>query len=483
MNNIIPNPFGLMRSADMTDQQIDELWVNIAFDDIDKLKSQDAVLVVGGKGSGKTHLLRHFGFTLQNIRWKKEGVSVEEGLKRDSYIGIYQRCSGLNASRFKGKNYNDDVWQRVFEYAHELMLGHELIHVTKSIIKDKKTDAFISEKLNDLFDDADSKAFESLSCIEKYIKSLRKKLDLAINNSAFSNNELGGDDSKIRITRGSLIFGIPEILVNNVKLFRDASFIYLLDEYENFTEDQQRYINTLIREKKPPVGIKIGVRKYGIKTYQTLSAEEEIIEGSEYQTIPLDENFRENIEHYKKFAYGILESRLRKNLQAQQCNEIKSIKKMFETIDLSWKSSFFIDLLNSRRNKKDSERPYFLEFRKKIQNMGLSRKVANTIILKLKVPEFPILEKVNLLNFYKSIKEKHKLTYLAEKVQKDCKEYINNNNESTKTFKILSHYRSEVIDQFLKDIKEKPYYVGIDNFIDISEGMPRNFINILKQNL
>ena len=47
-------------------------------------------------------------------------------------------------------------------------------------------------------------------------------------------------------------------------------FLYLLDEYENLADRQQRYINTLLREKELPCSFKIGGRTYGFQNVQNV---------------------------------------------------------------------------------------------------------------------------------------------------------------------------------------------------------------------
>ena len=55
--------------------------------------------VIGGKGCGKTHILRYFSYPLQRIR--EENIITL--LQKDRYIGFYCILGGLNSSRFEGK--------------------------------------------------------------------------------------------------------------------------------------------------------------------------------------------------------------------------------------------------------------------------------------------------------------------------------------------------------------------------------------------
>ena len=63
------NPFSLTKSADMPDELIHQLWVNVEWLQLaTKIKALNPVFLEGAKGSGKTHFLRHFSYSLQKIR-------------------------------------------------------------------------------------------------------------------------------------------------------------------------------------------------------------------------------------------------------------------------------------------------------------------------------------------------------------------------------------------------------------------------------
>ena len=85
----------------------------------------------------------------------------------------------------------------------------------------------------------------------------------------------------------------------------------MIDEFENLTVDQQKHINTLLREKESPSTFKIGARLYGVRTYSTNSAEEENKENSEYEVYNIDKEFRERFSDYKSWAKKICIKKLR----------------------------------------------------------------------------------------------------------------------------------------------------------------------------
>lgn len=121
MGKYLLNPFNVTKAVDFTDQDIQKYWVDLhsrgGFAHFAKPTSPMPMLILGGKGSGKTHLMRHFSYATQKIR---SGLDIVTGIKKDGYVGIYFRCEGLNASRFNGKLQSEEVWCSIFGYFVDL---------------------------------------------------------------------------------------------------------------------------------------------------------------------------------------------------------------------------------------------------------------------------------------------------------------------------------------------------------------------------
>lgn len=473
------NPFSLTYSAHMSDEEIDQLWVDLSIDGVSKVKDKHAVIVIGGKGCGKTHLMRYHSFPLQQRRHSKQDSLA--GIQSDGYIGIYMRCGGLMASRFSGKGYPDELWESLFEYSIELYLAEQLLAIICQLGEQVKFNETVSRKLAGLIGDEDHSKFETPERTRAFINNLRKQLDSSINNCVFGESLLNNPSTRVRTNRGDLIFKIPQILSEEIQNLKAVYFIYLIDEYENFTESQQKYVNTLMREMEGPVSIKFGVRKYGIKTRETLSDNEELIEGSDYERLPLDEQLRDNAEAYRRFCYNILQNRLNDQSSTSD-DEVKVwAKQLFETVNFDWSSENIHEITNNKikRNIQNTN-AHFQSFENKLKEIGVSGKDSKKILKNLSVPKHPLLEKTNIYNFYKKVDSVSGAVNLSELLKEDCEKFIKEKAKTGPTYSAWSHYKNDIVDQYLNEYGIKPFYSGIDNFIDMSEGMPRNFINILK---
>lgn len=108
------NPFQLTRAADLDDDQILKLWVDPSGYFGARLRPSSALpmIILGGRGSGKTHLLRYFSYPIQ--RQLHKPTEMASVVKKQGYIGIHSRCMGLNAGRFRGKQLDDEQWRTLF---------------------------------------------------------------------------------------------------------------------------------------------------------------------------------------------------------------------------------------------------------------------------------------------------------------------------------------------------------------------------------
>ena len=129
MKDTTLNPFNITKAVDFSDQEINDYWVDISsgdgFTGLAKPTSPMPMLILGGKGSGKTHLMRYFSYPLQCIRHSRKMCSA--GIKNDKYIGVYLRCSSLNSLRFREKGQREEMWEEVFAYYMELWLSQLML--------------------------------------------------------------------------------------------------------------------------------------------------------------------------------------------------------------------------------------------------------------------------------------------------------------------------------------------------------------------
>lgn len=490
------NPFNYTKADGFTDQEINDLWVDISphdgFSKLAKLTSPMPMYIVGGKGSGKTHLMKYFSYPVQKIRHAND---PQAGIRADGYLGVYLKCGGLNASRFEGKKQSDDAWASIFAWSMDLWIAEHLVGTVLDLAGggnaavSNERDACV--EIAELFDAPSEHMPDTLLGLHRRLRDLQRELDTAVNNCAVT----GGLKATIHATRGNLVFGIPIAISRHIAAARGVRCLYLLDEFENLSLPQQKYVNTLIRERKEPVSFKIGARLYGVRTHSTYCADEDNKEGSEHETLPLDAWLRADKRKYAVFARRLIVRRLGDYGKVRWPNASdREIRQLF--------ASQFEDPAHTRLARKETafirskyegrERPYFEMLRRVLQTgltAGVSPGVASEadideIITALKVAELPLLEKVNILLLYKDWSSQRNLRESAKNISADCHRCIETREASGRYARVMHHFRADLLAQLRRDCggsrRQRQSYTGIDTLIAVSWGIPRHLLILLK---
>jgi hypothetical protein len=270
-------------------------------------------------------------------------------------------------------------------------------------------------------------------------------------------------------------------------------FLYLIDEFENLSETQQKYVNTLLRERQSPCSFKIGSKLFGVRTYSTYSADEENKEGSEFEVLRLDKVLREN-DGYSDFAKKLVAKRLAEYNRVSPVPAtldaiVAALPECFEEPEKSRlciaETSYVIENYSGR------ERPYFKKLRKYLEQGFKARSAQglatqsdiDTVIELLRCSDYPLLEKVNLFIFYREWSSKHDLIEAARRIADECRAYIEEQNGKGRYQAVLSYFKADLLAQLFRetDQQQRPRYVGLETFIEISSGFPRILLIILKR--
>jgi hypothetical protein len=485
------NPFAVTRAVDLTDEEIQDLWVSVGADEgspVFRPTSPMPLILLGGKGSGKTHWMRYHSFPLQRLRYESASLACLDGLAQDGYLGIYILLGSLNAERFSERDQSDHVWKSLFAYYFELWAAQELLQIVASLPNDEPQIAALEKEICSavlsLMDPPPEYTIDTLSSCLDWLSSLQSQIDRIIANIIFQPTF----DIRIRVTPGKLIFGIPKILSRKIASFRRLVFSYQLDEFEILSEVQQRHINTLIRDRSLPSTFRIGGRLWSIKTRSTFANNEENKEGSEFETWYLDRRFRQSKAKWTQFSYKLIQRRMEVSgtVGAEKIARAQ-IDNMFEVPQLSWDSPFIKERVGQSRA---STNGYLAKLQRKLEigrRAGASPGVMSIshitkILDQVTVPEYPLLEKVNILLLYQAWFRGDDLIVRATNVHSECYRFLQRPHRMSKYQRAVQHYGSDLLAQlFREERKRQSLHYGMKNFIRMSEGLPRSLLILLKE--
>ena len=488
------NPFEITKAVEFTDDQINRTWIDWpapgGFAAFMKVESPMPRIVLGGKGSGRTHVMRHFSAPVQAIRGKDDPIAQAA---QDGVLGIYVWCSGLNSSRFQGRGQTDAAWQSVFAQYADLWLAQAALEALATITEKNPASAEVQRAItDDVRELVGGTALNSDTCLASLTEDLyriQREIDLAVNNAAL--NPGAPLQLTILTNPGDLVFAVPDAIRRHYDRMWDVTFLYLIDEFENFEEQQQEYVNSLIREKRHGTSFMVGVRTFGLKTLKTLGGGEENKRGSEFDEIVPDLNYRRHTRGEKEnnwfddfcrkvIARRLSESRLIEDAWSEELD--KRLAEFFVVPGGDYEENLIIDRYGNQ------DRPYLTSLKDQLilsRGSGpvpISEEDIDFVVNATRVTSRPLLEKANILLIYRAWAAGNRLVETAQEML--AAQPVTDSDGVVRPNKVqqsvLDYYASDLKAQLCIDAHGHPCYAGLKQFIAMSDGLPRNLLVILK---
>lgn len=244
-----------------------------------KLESARPSILVGGRGTGKTTVLQSLRYseTLERIESQGRFFSDQE------YLGILVRMNKNRVHAFKGSEPTEINWEKAFAHYFNLLACQELTKL--ALWLESKFEKRVSaDGLKRIGNDLGLEHVDSLNRLQASIVEAISKLQIYVNNPNSAKK---------------IIFSIPESPLRTfVEVLQECDAIgerivfCCIDEYENLLDYQQGVINTYIKHACPPLTYKIGVRKYGIRNWNTTDQNDLLSNPDDFDEIEIaDEGF------------------------------------------------------------------------------------------------------------------------------------------------------------------------------------------------
>jgi hypothetical protein len=319
------NPFAEYNANSLSWEQISEFFAE-PFDffdirDSDIKRENSSIVFIGGRGTGKTMLLKQFSYNVQKISLQDQ-TSFLEKVRKDGYIGIYFRVDNpllKSLDSFSIYSKEPDFAERVFTHYFELTVYKDYLEIIKIFLLDsglKNGDKNYSNILRELIDllnysditiisdidDLLSLVVDQINYIWKYQSEKAIDINGTLNFVPRCGMKLQG-----RLTNEFLRTSVMKYFGLN-----DISVLLLIDEFEDFSEKQQQVLNTAMRFTKDyGARFRIGMRPRGFKTYGTLDNTDFIKEGRDYRKVEFGFPFiKKGPENYLNLVKKIANKRL-----------------------------------------------------------------------------------------------------------------------------------------------------------------------------
>lgn len=283
--HILLQLFGENR-AEQQSPQLSALFVQPAY--LHKLESMRPCFLVGGRGTGKTT-------SLQSLNFKSaQRQRINEANDRN-YYGVLVRMNKNRVRAFEGSSVSMGQWQKLFAHYFNLLVCLEFASLTEWL--EERSEIRLDAGSIDLICQALalSKAANSRA-LQVEIKKGIAALELQVNNPR-TNSEL-----PLSIAEAPLRSYAEALRESG--LLGPAMLFCCVDEFENLLPYQQSVLNTYVKHAEPPLSYKVGVRKNGIRTRDTLDGDDLLKTPDDYAEIEIAE------EGFELFARAVAELRL-----------------------------------------------------------------------------------------------------------------------------------------------------------------------------
>lgn len=298
--NTVENSIAQNRAEELGYDLWEDFVIPPFYDSLDLLTAKKPRVVIGGRGCGKTSLLRYLCHQTQ-FSSKRSKITEKDILN----IGIYWRVDTQFAKMLSNRGFDNESWNRAFEHLAVLEMSREILKSLESIANSSLESFEISTLDSFDFSILNSFRYDVPSGFTEVKNFIRREI-----------NYFQTWAGSIRTTKEPVFLPLKFVkeLIAEIKtqnsLFKNTDYLVYVDEYENLLVDQQRLINTWIKHSEMPLIFNLAMKPNSFLEKNTIG-NEPIAETHDYREYNLEE-FYEKI-NFEIFAAEILFLRLWKN--------------------------------------------------------------------------------------------------------------------------------------------------------------------------
>lgn len=256
------------------------------------------VLLVGGRGTGKTTVLRGLSYEGQ--------YALADATAKDpttwEYYGFYWRIDTNRVATFTGPELPVDAWTRIFGHYVNLNFCQQIAHFLLWLNQRLSSPVEVPPATLELV--ARSLNMERVDNLSAFNDALELHL---VTFEASINNVAEGHIPPLSMQGAPVTTFVRKL--QELPAFQHKMFFFLLDEYENLEDYQQRVINTLIKHAGEFFTFKIGMKETGLRVRSTLNPHEQLVSPADYSYVDISQKLEPS---FSEFARKICDDRLQR---------------------------------------------------------------------------------------------------------------------------------------------------------------------------
>ncbi len=265
-----------------------------------ELKTSRPCVLIGGRGTGKTTVLRGLSY---------QGQFAFAGNKREvikdwSFFGLYLRVNTNRVTAFRGPELTEDRWRAYFAHYVNLLFCSQMLEFISWYELQTGESVVVS--------DHNLAAFRATLGLPDLggLARLSSQLQISVLDFEAAINTVADVPAPRLSMQGAPLDALAKALLSSQQL-SGKQFFFLIDEFENFEDYQQKVLNTIIKHATSDYTFKVGVREIGWRERATLNPNEQLTSPADYARISISEVLDDS--RFKVFAEKVLSARLGKD--------------------------------------------------------------------------------------------------------------------------------------------------------------------------
>jgi hypothetical protein len=445
------------------------------YKELDLTTARKPRLIIGGRGCGKTMLLRYLSH--QTMFSQNRPTIPGHAL---SHIGLYWRADTQFASAMSQRGVPADTWDAAFGHMAALILGMEVLSSLNSIAA-SSCDAVSPDQLQRL--DLHRLSAYHAQLPASFGDFLERLEEMLWEFEAWVNDARGRTQPDL-LPGSKFLHSLIREVQRQLPSLKDANFFVYLDEFENLDVRQQQVVNTWLKHSQTPLIFNLAMKRNAFDTLST-TGPEALSDIHDFRSHDLEQDFIE--EDFPIIAAEIL--LLRFALAGAPNLPIKpDVLRDPDKIDLRRTSEYKKAVISAAKARfpgmtnKELANAVFADaalakqLRRRIER-ALSGRTGAMVedFFKPRVPEASVITPVLLS------RQSH--TPAEVRLELDKLQAGESNRFNGPTNWIQNNFVGSLLQLYEPQSRACPFYAGFETFCDLSRGNIRHFLELCYQSL